>query len=301
MTLGNHGDHLHVRIRPGTADDPAGPRPYRPVTRREALWPGSSRCWRWPAATPRTPTGSVEAPPAVRPRRARSAPAWWPSATSAGDRPRPRWPGPWSAGRPRTGRRAGDHRRQRLRAGRAGAVRRPARRPYRQAAAQPAPVGDTRQPRRRRRPRRRAAPPSGPARPALSEVPARPAAAVPGRQPGRRGPDGLAGGPPRRPGAGAAGGGVPPPGWSCSRHDAHERVGRFWVPVLERHRVALVLNGHDHNYQRFVSAGGSPTSSPVAAGASSPAGRPRRTAPSGSPARSATTSPPSRSTTARWP
>jgi hypothetical protein len=33
-------------------------------------------------------------------------------------------------------------------------------------------------------------------------------------------------------------------------------VGRLWVPVIERHRVALVLNGHDHNYQRFVSTGG---------------------------------------------
>jgi 3',5'-cyclic AMP phosphodiesterase CpdA len=32
------------------------------------------------------------------------------------------------------------------------------------------------------------------------------------------------------------------PAWSCSRHDSS--------------RVALVLNGHDHNYQRFVSGGG---------------------------------------------
>jgi Calcineurin-like phosphoesterase len=46
------------------------------------------------------------------------------------------------------------------------------------------------------------------------------------------------------------------PAWSCSRHDSHEEVRRRWVPVLERHRVALVLNGHDHNYQRFVSARG---------------------------------------------
>jgi 3',5'-cyclic AMP phosphodiesterase CpdA len=46
------------------------------------------------------------------------------------------------------------------------------------------------------------------------------------------------------------------PAWSCSRHDAHEKVGRLWVPIIERHRVALVLNGHDHNYQRFVSTGG---------------------------------------------
>jgi 3',5'-cyclic AMP phosphodiesterase CpdA len=46
------------------------------------------------------------------------------------------------------------------------------------------------------------------------------------------------------------------PAWSCSRHDGTERVERHWVPVLEDHRVALVLNGHDHNYQRFVSRGG---------------------------------------------
>jgi hypothetical protein len=44
--------------------------------------------------------------------------------------------------------------------------------------------------------------------------------------------------------------------WSCSRHDSHEQVRRSWVPVLERHRAPLVLNGHDHNYQRFVSSGG---------------------------------------------
>jgi 3',5'-cyclic AMP phosphodiesterase CpdA len=46
------------------------------------------------------------------------------------------------------------------------------------------------------------------------------------------------------------------PAWSCSRHDSTEEVTRRWGPVLERHRVALVLNGHDHNYQRFVSAAG---------------------------------------------
>jgi 3',5'-cyclic AMP phosphodiesterase CpdA len=46
------------------------------------------------------------------------------------------------------------------------------------------------------------------------------------------------------------------PAWSCSRHDAHRLAVELWVPVIERHRVALVLNGHDHNYQRFLSAGG---------------------------------------------
>jgi calcineurin-like phosphoesterase family protein len=43
------------------------------------------------------------------------------------------------------------------------------------------------------------------------------------------------------------------PAWSCSAHDSTEEVINNWVPVFERHRVALVLNGHDHNYQRFVS------------------------------------------------
>jgi hypothetical protein len=46
------------------------------------------------------------------------------------------------------------------------------------------------------------------------------------------------------------------PAWSCSSHDSTREVDRLWVPVLEGHRVALVLNGHDHNYQRFVSAAG---------------------------------------------
>jgi Calcineurin-like phosphoesterase len=46
------------------------------------------------------------------------------------------------------------------------------------------------------------------------------------------------------------------PAWSCSNHDSDEEVDRAWVPVFERHRVALVLNGHDHNYQRFVSDAG---------------------------------------------
>lgn len=46
------------------------------------------------------------------------------------------------------------------------------------------------------------------------------------------------------------------PAWSCSNHDSDEEVDQVWVPVFERHRVALVLNGHDHNYQRFVSDAG---------------------------------------------
>jgi Calcineurin-like phosphoesterase len=46
------------------------------------------------------------------------------------------------------------------------------------------------------------------------------------------------------------------PVWSCSRHDSTEEIIRRWGPALERHRVALVLNGHDHNYQRFSSPSG---------------------------------------------
>ncbi|MDH6453864.1 MULTISPECIES: metallophosphoesterase [unclassified Streptomyces] len=46
------------------------------------------------------------------------------------------------------------------------------------------------------------------------------------------------------------------PAWSCSLHGSTPAVDARWVPVLERHRVTLVLSGHDHNYQRFTSAHG---------------------------------------------
>ena len=46
------------------------------------------------------------------------------------------------------------------------------------------------------------------------------------------------------------------PAWSCGPHGSTAAVGERWVPVLERHRVALVLNGHDHDYERLVSRGG---------------------------------------------
>jgi hypothetical protein len=46
------------------------------------------------------------------------------------------------------------------------------------------------------------------------------------------------------------------PAWSCSRHGSTPAVDARWVPVLERHRVTLVLSGHDHNYQRFTSTHG---------------------------------------------
>ena len=46
------------------------------------------------------------------------------------------------------------------------------------------------------------------------------------------------------------------PAWSCGPHGSTEAVAEHWVPVLERHGVVLVLNGHDHAYQRFVSRRG---------------------------------------------
>jgi hypothetical protein len=46
------------------------------------------------------------------------------------------------------------------------------------------------------------------------------------------------------------------PAFSCGPHGPTAGVVREWVPVLEAHRVALVLQGHDHLYERFVSDGG---------------------------------------------
>lgn len=43
------------------------------------------------------------------------------------------------------------------------------------------------------------------------------------------------------------------PAWSCGPHGSTAAVSQTWAPVFESHRVALVLNGHDHNYQRFES------------------------------------------------
>jgi hypothetical protein len=44
------------------------------------------------------------------------------------------------------------------------------------------------------------------------------------------------------------------PAYSCALHGSDEAVQSEWVPVLERHEVALVINGHDHYYERFRSA-----------------------------------------------
>jgi 3',5'-cyclic AMP phosphodiesterase CpdA len=41
------------------------------------------------------------------------------------------------------------------------------------------------------------------------------------------------------------------PAVSCGSYGPHPGVVAAWVPLFERYRVRLVLNGHDHNYQRF--------------------------------------------------
>jgi 3',5'-cyclic AMP phosphodiesterase CpdA len=42
------------------------------------------------------------------------------------------------------------------------------------------------------------------------------------------------------------------PAYSCSRHQSTPAVQQDWVPLFERSHVDLVLNGHDHIYQRFA-------------------------------------------------
>jgi 3',5'-cyclic AMP phosphodiesterase CpdA len=42
------------------------------------------------------------------------------------------------------------------------------------------------------------------------------------------------------------------PAFTCGGYRSHPEVVRRWVPLFERHRVRLVLSGHDHNYQRFA-------------------------------------------------
>lgn len=46
------------------------------------------------------------------------------------------------------------------------------------------------------------------------------------------------------------------PAFSCSKHDGEPEVQSVWVPLFEREGVDLVLNGHDHNYQRFSELNG---------------------------------------------
>jgi hypothetical protein len=41
------------------------------------------------------------------------------------------------------------------------------------------------------------------------------------------------------------------PAWTCGEYRSNVAVVRKWVPLFEQYGVQLVLNGHDHNYQRF--------------------------------------------------
>ena len=45
------------------------------------------------------------------------------------------------------------------------------------------------------------------------------------------------------------------PPYTCGGHLGSTAIQRLWVPLFERYGVRLVLNGHDHNYQRFVQRG----------------------------------------------
>lgn len=46
------------------------------------------------------------------------------------------------------------------------------------------------------------------------------------------------------------------PAFSSGEHKSHEEVRRAFWPVLEKHRVPLVLVGHDHDYERTHPQGG---------------------------------------------
>jgi hypothetical protein len=46
------------------------------------------------------------------------------------------------------------------------------------------------------------------------------------------------------------------PAYSCGPHGSTAEVVQRWVPALEATSAALVLNGHDHDYERFLSGAG---------------------------------------------
>jgi len=46
------------------------------------------------------------------------------------------------------------------------------------------------------------------------------------------------------------------PAFSCGKYGSHDEIVSTWVPLFERHRVRLILSGHDHNYQRFAPRNG---------------------------------------------
>jgi Calcineurin-like phosphoesterase len=41
------------------------------------------------------------------------------------------------------------------------------------------------------------------------------------------------------------------PAWTCGGYRSNTAVVQRWVPLFEQYGVQLVLNGHDHNVQRF--------------------------------------------------
>lgn len=43
------------------------------------------------------------------------------------------------------------------------------------------------------------------------------------------------------------------PAVSCGFHGSTVKVGELWMPLFESYKVALVLSGHDHHYERFLS------------------------------------------------
>ena len=42
------------------------------------------------------------------------------------------------------------------------------------------------------------------------------------------------------------------PAYSCGKHGSTSSVIDHWVPLFEQYGVDLVLNGHDHDYERFI-------------------------------------------------
>jgi hypothetical protein len=42
------------------------------------------------------------------------------------------------------------------------------------------------------------------------------------------------------------------PAWTCGGYRSNTAIVQTWVPLFERYGIQLVLNGHDHNYQRFA-------------------------------------------------
>ena len=153
-------------------------------------------------------------------------------------------------------RRAGRGRRRRLPRWQSGPLRRHARRAVcRDQRTWTTVVGRAWQSRRRGRVRRRTVRVPGLASAAVREVAPRGPVAVPRREQPGRDPGCVA----RR----AAQRARPAlrvvvfhqPAYSCALHGSTPAVDTQWAPILEAHHVALVINGHDHYYERFRSAG----------------------------------------------